>query len=123
MKQPFPQLGRTVGIDAAMVRLSLSPHHHTAALRTMLRELELAIPPRMIFIFHHAHDFGDDIAAALDHYVVADQDAETVDLVLVVKRRAFDHRSANWNRSEGSQRGKFAGASNLHQNVVHLGHT
>src|SRR5690242_17353195 len=106
-----------------MVSLSLSAHDHPTALRTMLRKLELAFATRVIFVFNHAHDLGDDIAATLNHHIVPNEDAEAVDLILVVEGRALHHRAADWDGSECSERGKFARASHLHEDVFHLGYT
>src|SRR5262249_35597867 len=85
MQQPFPQLGRTIGVDAPVVSLTLGAYNHAAALRTMLRKLELAMASWMIFVFDHAHDFRDHITAPLNHHVVADEDAQAVDLILIVE--------------------------------------
>ena len=37
-----------------------------------------------------AHDLGDDLAGALDHYPVADEQVLGSDVVLVMQRRLFD---------------------------------
>ena len=69
----------------------------------------------------HAHDLGDDVAGAFDHHLVADLQAEALDLVLVVQRGAGDGDAADLDGLEVGDRGERAGAAHLHLDVFDRG--
>ena len=67
------------------------------------------------------HDFGDHIACALDHDVIADADIFFVDLVLVVEGGAGDDDASDLDRFEVGNGRQFAGASDLELDFEDLG--
>ncbi len=74
----------------------------------------------MVFVFDHARDFGDHVAAALDFHPVADLHAQALDLVHVVQGGAADRGAADGHRLQRGHRREFSGASDLHQDVFDL---
>ncbi len=66
-------------------------------------------------------DLGDDVAAALDLDVVADEQAEALDFVGVVQGGAADGGAADEDRGEHGNRCQLAGASDLNFDVFDFG--
>ncbi len=116
----LPQLRRTVGVDAAVIGFALGADDMAPTHRTSLRHMKSFVTARMVFVFDHPRDFGDDIAAALDFHPVADLHAQALDLVHVVQSGAADGGAADGHGLQGRDRREFPGASDLHQNVFDL---
>src|ERR1017187_7512669 len=63
-----------------------------------------------------ADDFGDDVAGAFDHDLVADLEAEALDLILVVERGAGDDDAADFDGLEACHGGEGSGTAHLDLN-------
>src|SRR5579864_8792124 len=106
-----------------MVGLAFNSHDLAATLGAMLGHSELFVAARMLLVFDHAHHFGDDVAAALDHDPVADLHAQTLDLISVVQRRARDRGPADRNGLERRDGREFTGTADLDKDVFYLSHS
>ena len=71
----------------------------------------------VIFVGDHFDDFGNYVAAALDHHPVADLHFQPIDFILVVKRGARYRCAADGNRLERGHRRQLACAAHLNKNV------
>src|SRR6266567_5380135 len=74
----------------------------------------------MVFVVQHTRDFGDYVAAALNFHPVANLHSQPLDLVHVVERSAAHCSATDGNRLQRRDRGEFAGASDLNENVLNL---
>src|SRR5690242_7160452 len=104
-----------------MISLALDAYYFSSALRAMLRHGESFLSPRMIFIFHHPHYFGDYVSPALDHDPVTNLHAQPLDLILVMQSGPGDGGATDENRRERGHRRELSGAADLHQDVLNPG--
>src|SRR5204863_10142211 len=100
MQNGLAQLGRTVGVDAAVIGFAFGAHNLRAAFRTSLRHVESLVSAGMIFVFDYLGDFGNDVSTTLYLHPIADLDAEALDLVHVMKSRVANGGAANRDRSQ-----------------------
>ena len=114
------QAGRATGVDAAVIDLALFADEEGVAARAVGGEDDLLGAARVLCVFDHGDDFGDDVAAALDLHEVADADAEAGDLVGVVQRGAGDGGAADEDRRERGDRRHLAGAADLEEHAFEL---
>ena len=84
VQEAFAQPRRAVDVDAEAVDLTLGAHHVAAALRAVCGHGEILRAARVIFVRHDARHLGDDVAAALDHHMVANAHAQPFDFILIV---------------------------------------
>ena len=112
---------RRAGQLALMQRLAalaLLAHHLAAAHGTVRRQAEgLAVRA----LGRDADDFGNDVAGALHHHLVANLQAEALDLILVVERGAGNRNAAHFHRSQMGHRCQRSGAAHLHLDGFHRG--
>src|SRR4051812_13668793 len=96
-----------------MVGFAGRAHYLGAARRALLRHLEFSPRTFVLGILRlgDLHDFGDDVAAALDLHPIADAHAEALNLVGVVQRGFDNCDSADPYRLEVGRGGELAGAS------------
>ena len=120
MENGFAQLCGTVGVHAAVVGLSGRANDVAAAYRTSLGHLKFQCSAGMIFVIHHADDFRDDVAAALDLDPIANFHPQALDLVHVVERSAADRGAADGNGFQHRHRSEFSGTAHLHDNIFNL---
>ena len=118
VEQGLLEAGGTVGIDAAAGGLALLAHHLAAADGAMGGHAE-RLPVRALG--GDADHFGNDVAGAFDHHLVADLQAEALDLILVVERGAGDGDAADLHGFEVGDRGQGSGAAHLDLNGFHRG--
>src|SRR5690349_2320383 len=74
----------------------------------------------MILVLDHFYYFGNHIAAAFDQHPVADLHTKTINLILIVQRGPLHRRSADRHWTQSSKRREFAGAADLHEDVLDL---
>src|SRR5689334_5887255 len=100
MKNGFTQFRGTVGIHAAMIRLTLGADHVSTTNRATFRHVKRLCPPRMLLVVDDRNDFRNYIAASLHLYPVANLHPETLDLIHVVQGGARHGRATNRNRTQ-----------------------
>src|SRR6202171_4933402 len=110
-------LGGARWVDAARGRLTRLAHQVGAAFWAFLRHVPGPARVRL-FLGQGAHDFGDDVAGALDDDVVARPHVFPRDLVLVVQRRPADRRPPNVDRLEAGHRRDRTGPSHVNLDLV-----
>ena len=108
-------------VDAAVVGFAFGAVDLAVADRAVFGEVEFFVAARVLGVFDDLDDFGDDVAAALDFDVVADEEAEALDLVGVVEGGAGDGGAADGDRRERGDGGELAGAADLGADVFDLG--
>ena len=113
------QLRRAVRGHAARDDLAFGARDDAAAHGTLPWEAESLLRARAARR-DDAQDLRDDLAALLYVHPVADLHAQALDLVLVVQRRARDHRARELHRREHGDRGERARATDLHDDVLDL---
>src|SRR5262249_13349928 len=123
MQDALPQLGRAVGVHAAMVGFALHTHYVAVADRAALRHMELLVTSGVFFVLDYLYDFGDHVAAALHHYPVADHDPQALDLIHVVQGGTAHGCAADWHRLKPGDRRELPGAADLGLDVFHLSHS
>ena len=79
-------LGRALGTRAAQGRAVLVPHDRRAALRADIRHHE-GHGPVGALVLVDGQDLRDDLPRLLKQHCVADAKIQSVDVVLIVKRR------------------------------------
>ncbi len=91
----FAQLGRAVGVHAAVVGLALGAHDNTAALGTLLGDWNrfFGLAVRL-----DINNFRNDVTAAFYSHGVTDVYSQTVNFIPVVKRGAGHSRPADADR-------------------------
>ncbi len=120
MEQALDEARRAVGVDAAVVDFALGLDDLAAADGAVRGEFEFPVAAGVVLVFDDLDDFGDDVAAALDLDVVADEQAEALDFVGVVEGGAADGGSADEDGGEHGDGGELAGASDLNPDVFDL---
>src|SRR6476660_4485757 len=103
-----------------MIRLAFGANNMPSAYRASFRHVKELVPARMVLVFDHPIDFGDDVAAALDFYPVANLHSQALDFVHVVESGAADGSSPDGDRFQRRNRREFSGASDLYQDVLDL---
>ena len=121
VEQALDEARGAVGVDAAVVDFAFGLDDFAAADGAVRGELEFPVAAGMILVFDDFDDFGDDVAAALDLDVVADEQAEALDFVGVVEGGAADGGSSDEDRGEHGDGGELAGASDLNLDVFDFG--
>src|SRR5438874_564027 len=114
----FEHLGRTGWIDAAGRGLARLPYQVRPTLGTFLGHVPRPARRRS-FLRQHAHDFGDDVAGALDDDVVAGPHVFPRDLVRVVQGCPADRRPPNLHGCEPGDRGDGPRPPDVDLDVVH----
>ena len=114
----FEHLGRTGWIDAAGRGLARLPYQVRPTLGTFLGHVPRPARRRS-FLRQHAHDFGNDVAGALDDDVVAGPHVFPRDLVLVVQGCPADRRPPNLHGREPGDRGDGPRPPDVDLDVVH----
>ena len=109
--------GGTGGVDAAEVDFAFGLVELGVADGAVGGKDDVLRAARMLPVVDDFSDLGDDVAAALDGNEVADADAETADLVGVVKCGAGDGDAADVDGSERGDGSDFAGAADLEEDV------
>ena len=110
-----------VDVDAAVVDFAFGADDFAVAVGAVGGEVELLVAAGMLFVLDDLDDLGDDVAAALDFDVVADEEAEALDLVGVVEGGAADGGASDGNGSEPGDGRELAGAADLDLDVLDLG--
>jgi len=72
-------------------------------------------------VFHDLDDFRDDVATALDFDVIADEEAEALDLVGIVEGGAGDGGATDGDGGEDRDGRELARAADLGADVFDLG--
>ena len=85
MDQPLLELGRTRGIDATQVDATGILFDLAIANGAMGRPLNRLCAARA-FLFHHAHDLGNDLTRLLDDHGIFDANVEPIHLVEIMER-------------------------------------
>jgi len=85
MKNGFTQFRGTVGIDAAMIRLTLGADHVSTTNRATFRHVKGLRPAGMFLVVDDRNDFRNYIAASLHLYPVPNLHPETLDLIHIVQ--------------------------------------
>src|SRR4029079_12025117 len=112
MNQSAHQLRRTIGCDTTRDNFTLRSRNRAATNRTLLwrtKGLFVAGSLRL----NDVQDFGNDLAALLNHYPVADLQSEALDFIFVVQSRARDGSTCKKDRLEVRHRRQCAGAPDL----------
>ncbi len=71
---------------------------------------------------HHVYNLRNDVARAADHNLIANAQAETLDLIRVVQGRVAHHRARHQNRLQTRYRRHGAGTAYLKFHVAHERH-
>ena len=97
MKQAAHQLRHTIRCHTARYDFTFRTQNQPATHRTILRKFKF---PFFSGAFRRddTQDFGNDVAALLDHHPVADLESQTLDLIFVVQRGSRDSRAGEEHR-------------------------
>ena len=114
----FREAGGAGVIDAAPVHFAFGSDQRRLAAWAVRGEDDWLVTARVARILHNFGDFGNDVAAALDRYEVADAHAETGNLVGVVERGAGDGCAGDEDGREVGDGSEFAGTADLEEDTV-----
>ena len=115
MQDRFLQPGRAIRVDAPAGRLARLADNISAAHRTVLRHVERFAVDALC---DHPNHFRNHVATALDQHRIADLDAQTLDLILVVQGRARDRHAADHHASQVRHGSQSAGSTDLYANAL-----
>ena len=118
MQQPTDQLRRTIRCDTTRNRLAFRTRNVAAANRTSRGHAKLLFFAGA-FRLDDFHDFWNHVAAAFNQNVISDLQAESFNLVFVMKSRSRNGNAAELHRLEHRHRRQRSGPAHLHDDVVY----